>query len=46
MLSRVFRFNELQSNDSTFIGAAMPGHNRTSMGALGRGKAEEDLMQK
>ena len=43
MLSRVFRFNELPSNASAFIDAVMPGHNRTLMGALGRGTAEEDL---
>jgi quercetin dioxygenase-like cupin family protein len=43
MLSRVFRFNELPSNDTAFIDAVIPGHNRTLMGALGRGTAEEDL---
>ena len=43
MLSRVFRFGELPSNDRAFIDAVIPGHNRTLMGALGRGTAEEDL---
>jgi quercetin dioxygenase-like cupin family protein len=43
MLSRVFRFDELPSNDTAFIDAVIPGHNRTLMGALGLGTAEEDL---
>src|SRR3954462_11459992 len=43
MLSRVFRFAELPSNNHAFIDAVIPGHNRTLMGALGRGTAEEDL---
>ena len=43
MASRVFRFDQLPSNDLAFIDAAIPGHNRILMGALGRGTAEEDL---
>jgi quercetin dioxygenase-like cupin family protein len=43
MLSRVFRFGKLPSNDRAFIDAVIPGHNRTLMGALGLGTAEEDL---
>lgn len=43
MQSRVFRFGELPSSDTAFIDAVIPGHNRTLLGALGRGTAEEDL---
>ena len=43
MLSRVFRFDQLPSNDHAFIDAAISGPQPNSMGALGRGTAEEDL---
>jgi len=43
MLARVFRFGELPSSDRAFIDAAIPGHNRILMGALGRGASDEDL---
>lgn len=43
MMSRVFRFDKLPSNDRAFIDAVIPGHNRVLMGALGRGTSEEDL---
>ncbi|MBR1219272.1 cupin domain-containing protein [Bradyrhizobium sp. U87765 SZCCT0131] len=46
MLARVFRFDELPSSDLAFIDAAIPGHTRTLLGALGRGTAEEDLKHK
>ncbi|MGO4714881.1 cupin domain-containing protein [Bradyrhizobium sp. 2TAF24] len=46
MLNCVFRFGELPSNDLAFIDAAIPGHSRTLLGALGRGTAEQDLRHK
>ena len=39
----VFRFDELPSSPRAFIDAALPGHRRTLMGALGGGAADEDL---
>ena len=43
MLSCVFRFGGMPASDRAFIDAVVPGHNRTLMGALGRGTADENL---
>jgi mannose-6-phosphate isomerase-like protein (cupin superfamily) len=43
MLKNVFRFRSLPDSDIAFLDAVIPGHNRTLMGALGRGTAEENL---
>jgi mannose-6-phosphate isomerase-like protein (cupin superfamily) len=43
MLSRVFRFETLPSNDTAFVDAVIPGHRRVLMGALGLGTADEKL---
>ena len=43
MQRNVFRFAELPSSPMAFIDAAMPGHERTLMGALGSGAADENL---
>lgn len=39
----VFRFDQLPSSPKAFIDAALPGHKRTLMGALGGGAADEEL---
>ncbi len=39
----VFRFDQLPSSPKAFIDAALPGHRRTLMGALGGGAADEEL---
>jgi quercetin dioxygenase-like cupin family protein len=39
----VFRFDSLPASNMAFIDAALPGHRRTLMGALGAGAADEDL---
>lgn len=43
MLGRVFRFGEMPHSGRAFLDAAIPGHNRVLMGALGTGTADQDL---
>lgn len=43
MLSNVFRFDQMPRSDRAFLDAAIPGHNRILMGALGHGTADENL---
>lgn len=43
MLKNVFRFGHMPESSRAFVDAVMPGHNRTLMGALGRGTSDEDL---
>lgn len=43
MQRNVFRFGELPSSPMAFIDAALPGHERVLMGALGSGAADENL---
>lgn len=40
---QLFRFDRLPSSDRAFIDAALPGHERILLGALGGGTAEENL---
>lgn len=41
--SCVFKFSQLPSSPRAFIDAALPGHERTLMGALGGGAQDENL---
>ncbi|MGE0314509.1 MAG: cupin domain-containing protein [Lautropia sp.] len=43
MKRNVFRFDQLPGSPMAFIDAALPGHQRTLMGALGAGAADENL---
>ena len=43
MLAHVFRFGRMPASDRAFIDTVVPGHNRTLMGALGRGTTDENL---
>lgn len=45
MMRRVFRFDAMPRSSRAFLDAAIPGHNRVLLGALGTGTADQDLQK-